>query len=85
MQFNEWFGTQPEDPQPRIFLDRHCLDEAGSMQQAEMPARSRRTHAQADGNLAGPLWFVSQDFDNPTPRWIGERGKGAVDCGAGRR
>jgi hypothetical protein len=55
------------------------------MQQAEVPARSRRTHAQAGGNLAGALRLALQQLHNPAPRRIGQRGKRPIDVGARRR
>jgi hypothetical protein len=82
VQLNERLGAQAEDAQPRVVLDRHGLDEAGSMKQPEMSARRRCAHAQSGSNLTGALWFASQQLDDAAPCRIGERSKSPIDVGA---
>src|SRR5262249_23243119 len=78
-------GAQTKNTPPRVVFDRGGLDEARPVEQAQMPARRRRAHAQSRGNVAGALRFASQQLDDAAPCRVGERGKGPVDFGARRR
>src|SRR5262245_1351050 len=85
VQLSERLGPQAKNTQPCVFFDIRGLNEAGSMQQAEMPARSRCAHTQSGGNITGALRFAPQQLDNAASRGVGERRKRSVDVAARQR
>src|SRR4029453_5883805 len=72
VQLSERLGPEAKDTQPCVFFDIRGLNEAGSMQQAEMPARGRCAHTQSGGNIAGALRLAAQQLDNATSRGVSE-------------